>query len=187
MTPILVTSNIHKAREFRAIFRSEGMELEFERMRTIEIQSDSLVEIAVFSSLQAYTILGRPLFVEDAGLFIENLDGFPGPYSSYVYKTIGVDGVVRLLEGRDRRATFVSVISYYDGSRGPRIFKGSVRGFIATAPRGRGGFGFDPIFIPEGFDQTFAEMGLKRKIGVSHRARSARSLIRWLRDKVNRS
>ncbi len=177
----LVTSNIHKAMEFRAIFKAEGMALKYERMGTLEIQSDNLEEIAVFSSLQAYTILRKPVFVEDAGLFVEGLGGFPGPYSSYVYRTIGVEGLLRLVEGRDRRAVFISVISYFDGSGEPHIFRGSVKGSIAKAPGGRGGFGFDPIFIPEGYDETFSEMGLRRKIEISHRSRAAYGLIRWLK------
>ncbi|MEM3031765.1 MAG: RdgB/HAM1 family non-canonical purine NTP pyrophosphatase [Nitrososphaerota archaeon] len=180
MKVVLATSNLHKAREFMAIFKSERMAIGFEKVATLELQSDSLEEIAVFSSIQAYTQLRRPLFVEDAGLFINSLGGFPGPYSSYVYRTIGVEGVVKLV-GHDRKATFVSVIAYYDGKSQPRIFRGSVKGQIAEVPRGRSGFGFDPIFIPAGYDTTFAELGLRRKMTVSHRSRSALRLIRWLR------
>ncbi|GBC70000.1 Non-canonical purine NTP pyrophosphatase [archaeon HR01] len=180
MTPILATSNIHKAREFKKIFRDAGIALKHVSLKTIEIQSERLEDIAVFSSLQAFEAVGRPVFVEDAGLFIESLDGFPGPYSSYVYRTIGLEGVLRLV-GDDREARFVSVISYYDGRTSPHIFRGEVHGRIAERPRGRYGFGFDPIFIPEGSDKTFAEMSRGIKTGKSHRGLAARRFIAWLR------
>jgi XTP/dITP diphosphohydrolase len=88
--------------------------------------------------------------VEDAGLFIDALSGFPGPYAAYAYKTIHNSGIVKLLEGvEDRKATFRSVISYYDGNtQAPVSFIGESRGEITTVERraqGKGGFGFDPI------------------------------------------
>jgi XTP/dITP diphosphohydrolase len=180
LTLILATSNIHKAREFKAVFKDAGIDLKHVSIQTLEIQSERLEDIAVVSSLQAFHFLSRPVFVEDAGLFIDSLGGFPGPYSSYVYRTVGLDGVLKLVRS-DRRARFVSVISYYDGRTSPHIFRGEVRGRIAEMPRGRGGFGFDPIFIPEGSSNTFAEMSLGLKTEKSHRGLAARRFIGWLR------
>ncbi len=182
MKTVLVSSNPGKAREFQQLFQQHGLELEVEPLRTVEIQADSLEEIAVFSCLQAYNILKKPVIVEDAGLFVEALNGFPGPYSAYVYRTIGVDGLLRLIAGRPRDARFESVIAFYGPQHGMRIFRGECRGRIADEPRGSSGFGFDPIFIPEGRDETFAEMGSSEKNVVSHRGRAVSKLIAWLQE-----
>ncbi len=181
-TIILATSNKGKAEEFRLMFEKAGIELQVENIKTVEIQSDNLEDIAVNSCVHAYSIVRKPTFVEDAGLFIDALKGFPGPYSSYVYKTIGVEGVLKLVKGRDRGAMFMSVIAFYYPDVGVRVFKGFCKGTLANEPRGTSGFGFDPIFIPEGDDRTFAEMQQHEKNKLSHRGESARKLIEWIKQ-----
>ncbi|MCS7136819.1 MAG: non-canonical purine NTP pyrophosphatase, partial [Candidatus Caldarchaeum sp.] len=150
-----VTSNKHKAEEVAELFRMHGVALNLHFSKTIEIQSENLAEIALFSAIQAFNQLGGPVFVEDAGLFVEELNGFPGPYSSYVYKTLGLEKFLKLI-GEDRRAVFRSVICVYGFEDGPRFFVGSVKGRIAWEPRGRHGFGYDPVFIPDGSTKTLA-------------------------------
>jgi len=180
-TLTLVTSNRAKAEEFRAIFRQHGFKLRVEYGKTIEVQSDDLAEIAYLSCLQAFAKIGRPLFVEDAGLFIDALGGFPGPYSAYVYNTVGTGRITKLLGDGERRAHFKSVISYYHPHHGAKIFTGVCSGMIAAEPKGQGGFGFDPIFIPDGKNKTFAEMRSEEKNSISHRSISSRALLSWLR------
>jgi XTP/dITP diphosphohydrolase len=177
---VFVTSNRHKAEEVLPIFNSYSIPVDVVYAKTLEIQSESLDEIAVFSAVQAYQFVKKPVFVEDAGLFITGLKGFPGPYSSYVYTTLGLEGVLRLVEGTDRAAVFLSNICYFDPATGPRLFKGVCKGRIAPQPRGSGGFGFDPIFIPEKDTRTFAEMSLEEKNRLSHRGSAVRRLCRWL-------
>jgi XTP/dITP diphosphohydrolase len=177
---VFVTSNRHKAEEVLPIFNSYSIPVDVVYAKTLEIQSESLDEIAVFSAVQAYQFVKKPVFVEDAGLFITGLKGFPGPYSSYVYTTLGLEGVLRLVEGTDRAAVFLSNICYYDPATGPRLFKGVCKGRIAPQPRGSSGFGFDPIFIPEKDTKTFAEMSLAEKNRLSHRGSAVRRLVRWL-------
>lgn len=177
----LVTTNKGKIEEFQQIFNQYNLKYRVEFLKTKEIQSMDLREIAKESVLHAYHILREPVVVEDAGLFINSLNGFPGPYSSYVYKTIGVDGVLKLMNGiQDRSAFFQSVIAFYSPYTGVRLFSGDVRGRISYEPRGIGGFGFDPIFIPdEGDGRTFAEMGVDEKNKISHRGKSSRKFIEW--------
>ncbi|RLF29293.1 MAG: non-canonical purine NTP pyrophosphatase, RdgB/HAM1 family [Thermoplasmata archaeon] len=171
------TSNHGKFREATELLARYGIELEMEPVKGIEIQSGDLERIAVVSALTSGA--REPFFVEDAGLFIDHLGGFPGPYSSYALSTIGCEGILRLMEGvTDRRARFVSVVVLVDG--GIRVFRGVAEGRIATEMRGEGGFGFDPIFIPEGVDRTFAEMGVGEKNEFSHRARALREMARHL-------
>ena len=176
----IATENVHKVAEINGVLSECGYRVEPISVPKIEVQSHSLERIALVAVSTAYSIYGKPVIVEDAGLFVEALKGFPGPYSSYVFKTIGVKGVLRLLEGLpNRRAYFSSVIALAY-RRGVVLFSGRVDGYIALEPRGSGGFGFDPIFVPEGSTKTFAEMSLEEKNRFSHRARAARKLCEWL-------
>lgn len=179
---LFATSNRHKLAELDAVLRGCGYRAEAAAAPKMELQADSLEEIAVAAAAAAYAATGRPVAVEDAGLFVDALNGFPGPYTSYVYKTLGVPGLLRLLEGvANRAAEFRSVIAYA-GPWGVKVFAGRVRGRIAKEPRGTGGFGYDPVFIPEGEARTFAEMTLEEKNRYSHRAAAARELCRWLQE-----
>ena len=109
------TGNVNKFNEARSILGSYGVAVGMLKLKGDEIQSDSLQEIAEKSVLNAYRKSGLPIFVEDAGLFIDSLSGFPGPYAAYVYKTIHNSGILKLMEDvKDRSATFRSVISYCD-------------------------------------------------------------------------
>ena len=180
---LFATGNEGKLRELRAVLEPCGYRVDAAPVAKLEVQADDIARVAVVAASTAYTILGEPVAVEDAGLFIDALGGFPGPYSSYVYKTIGVEGILKLMEGvQDRRARFRAVIAYA-GPWGVEVFEGVVEGRIAEEPRGSGGFGFDPVFIPEGSERTFAEMSVEEKSMVSHRARAARRLCEWLRER----
>jgi len=180
---VVVTSNPGKAREFENIFSEYKLSFRIEPIKTPEIQAMDLRIIAEESAIYAYDILREPVLVEDAGLFINALNGFPGPFSSYAYKTIGVKGMLKLMENvEDRRARFLSVIAFYTPMiGGVKIFTGEVEGYIAMEPRGSGGFGFDPIFIPaEGDGRTFAEQSIEEKNKLSHRARAAKKFAEWI-------
>ena len=145
-----------------------------------EIQSSRLEEIALHA-LRRIDFHDAPFFVEDAGLFVEALNGFPGPYSSYVYKTIGCEGILKLLEGLDnRKAYFLSVVALKAPGLGDVVFNGKVNGIIASEMRGEKGFGFDPIFIPDGCEKTFAEMSIEEKSRYSHRGKALRKMGEWI-------
>ncbi|NAZ11371.1 MAG: XTP/dITP diphosphatase [Desulfurococcales archaeon] len=176
------TSNKNKFNEASRILEKYGYELVLFSFEKRELQSTDLGEIALQSALIAYTYVNAPVVVEDSGLFIKALNGFPGPFSSYVYKTIGVRGVLKLMEGvTDRSAYFEAAVAIVMPPF-ERVFKGSVYGRIADSPRGTGGFGFDPIFIPENEDRTFAEMSVEEKNRYSHRARAFEKLGIWLKS-----
>ena len=120
------------------------------------------------------------MLVEDSGLFIEALGGFPGVYSAYVLRTLGPSRLLRLLGVRERRAHFVTVFGYAPSRGRVQLFRGEVHGRLADRPRGRHGFGFDPIFVPDGLDRTFAEMELAEKDRRSHRGRALEALAALL-------
>ncbi len=179
----LVSRNEGKIREFRELGVRECVDVVPVSVDKVEIQSDDLTQIALYSAAQASLHLRNELFfVEDAGLYIKPLKGFPGPFSSYVYRTIGVSGVLKLLSGfSERSAYFESVIVLHQPTQGFRVFRGFVTGTISLEARGSGGFGFDPIFIPEGHEKTFAEMDLETKNSLSHRGKAFRAMVDWLR------
>jgi len=177
------TNNFHKFNEARRVSAEYKIAVGMLRVKALEIQSDSLSEIAQASAIDAFGRCHLPVIVEDAGLFVNALKGFPGPYAAYVYKTVGNAGLLKLMENvADRRAAFKSSIVYYDGRGAPVCFEGEAAGKITSEERmgnGKSGFGFDPIFQPNGSAKTFAEMAIEEKNGFSHRASAVRKFAEW--------
>ena len=172
-----VTTNAEKAAEAEAhLAPAEVVQVDYDYD---EVQSDSLEEIATRGAREAYEALEGtdPVVVDDTGFFIHDLDGFPGPYASYVDDTLGIQRVWELAADlSDKSASFRCAIGYADQD-GTRVFEGRVDGRL-VAPRGEGGFGYDPIFEYDG--QTFAELSTAAKNEVSHRANALSKLAEWL-------
>jgi XTP/dITP diphosphohydrolase len=175
------TGNINKFNEARPVLAEYSIALALLRVKIHEIQDDNLEKIAKASAIEAVELCGLPVIVEDAGLFIEALDGFPGPYSSYVYRTIGTQGLIKLLGNTDKRdAYFQSVIAFCDLKKSLKFFHGRVKGKISLEERGTLGFGFDPIFEPNGYSpKTFSEIPTKEKNKCSHRAMAFQAFAKW--------
>ncbi len=171
-----VTGNEGKQREVSAMLPCEVVQHD---VGYPEIQADTLQEVARFGLDWLRPRIDGPFMLEDAGLFIDGLDGFPGVYSSYVYKTIGIHGILQLLENAGgRKAVFRSVIGVYDGEQ--HFFTGECHGSIAREVWGEHGFGYDPIFVPEGSEMTFAEMQPTEKNRYSHRGSAVEKLSAYL-------
>jgi XTP/dITP diphosphohydrolase len=178
------TGNVHKFDEARNLLAKLGISVSMLKVKGSELQSESLVEIAQASAREAFNRCRLPVIVEDAGLFIEALNGFPGPYAAYVHKTIGNKGVLELLGGVvARKAVFRSAIAYCDSdTEAPVVFEGEAQGEITVNERrgsDKSGFGFDPIFRPSGNMKTFAQMTLEEKNGFSHRANAFSKFAEW--------
>ena len=176
-----VTSNIHKFNEAREVLSEYELATAMLKIRAVEIQDDSLENIAKASATEAVKYCSLPIIVEDAGLFIEALNGFPGPYSSYVYRSIGTKGILKLMENVEKReAHFQSVVAFGSPEESPRCFHGKVKGKISLQELGTSGFGYDPIFEPsKGDGRTFAEMTTAQKNEYSHRAEALRKFAEW--------
>lgn len=178
------TSNVNKFNEARMVFAGYKIAVGMLRVKTLEVQSETLEEIAKTSAIEAFRHCHLPVIVEDAGLFIDALNGFPGPYAAYAYKTIGNSGLLKLMENiENRKARFQSAIAYCSSElKSPIHFGGEVLGEITKKER-RGndesGFGFDPIFKPTNSAKTFAEMLIAEKNKHSHRAKALRSFAEW--------
>lgn len=205
-----VTTNPGKVNEAREYLDESVEQLDFDYP---ERQAADLATVAAHGARDAYRHAGNPVIVDDSGLTIDALDGFPGPYSSYVEDTLGIERVWDLTKREDdRSAAFRGVIAYCDGEpfeatpepvdtdrRGQdlsatvraeattdeqvedgsipvKLFEGVVPGTV-VAPRGTGGFGFDPIFEYDG--TTFAEMDIEEKNAISHRGRALAKFADW--------
>lgn len=168
------SSNNHKYQEAKIILDSFGIKLGFFKCNLEEIQSDSLKSIASHKAKHAFSKCKKPVIIEDAGMFIDSLNGFPGPYSSYVFKTIGNKGILDIINDR-RKAKFVSVIAYCD-KKILEFFDGKVDGIISKSQKGKG-WGYDPIFIPKYAEKTFAELTDKNKL--SHRYKALKKFSNW--------
>ena len=147
-----------------------------------EIQADSLEEVANYGIDLLKNRINEDFILEDAGLFIESLEGFPGVYSKYVFYTIGCNGILKLLKNiKNRKAVFRSVYGYYNKEKKIKFFIGECKGRISEKIIGNKGFGYDPIFIPKDQNKTFAEMNIDEKNNYSHRGKSLVKMINYLR------
>lgn len=183
MLVYVVTGNKAKFLEIAAVLARSGIKAAQLNLRKLEVQSKSIEEIARVAA-EHLPPLDAPAIVEDAGLFVKSLNGFPGPFSHYVYETIGCKGLLRLMQGvENRSASFKSAIALRLTTGEIRVFTGEVEGIITHEERGAGGFGFDPIFQPQGHVKTFAEMSLEEKNLYSHRGAATRKLSAWLIEK----
>ena len=175
------SSNENKFQEAERILSNSGVQINFYKTILEEIQSNDLNDIAEKKAINAYDLIQKPVIIEDDGLFINSLNGFPGPYSSYVYDTIGNKGIIRLLENIEfRDAKFVAIIAYWNGIDDVQIFESSIPGKISSFIE-KGGWGYDPIFIPDGELKTYANVSDKDKF--SHRAAALTKFSNWFLDK----
>jgi len=173
-TLTIVTSNDGKYKEYKEKLGDHYSEVEMADLGYPEIQADELKDVVEF----AMEVLSErsPLIIDDSGLFIDTLNGFPGVYSSYVMRTIGCGGILSLMENREnRKSRFECVIGYLGEEK--KIFKGTSKGIITQEKRGTSGFGYDPIFQPEESEKTYAEMSSQEKNKISHRGRSMEKLL----------
>lgn len=192
MKLLFVTHNQHKAQEISDIFKSSGLPLEINTLmdlgdyEPIEENGDTLLENALAKAREGHRRHQTNCFADDTGLEVEALDGRPGVYSA---RYAGMDcspqnNMDKLLnelqDKTNRKARFRTVIALIlDGEE--FIFEGEVSGQIVESRRGTDGFGYDPIFLPNGYTQTFAEMSEAEKNRISHRGLAIESLITFLK------
>jgi XTP/dITP diphosphohydrolase len=178
-----ITGNKGKFKEAEDKLKHLDIKLIQLKLEYPEIQSSDLREIALYGLNFCSERFKSPFFLEDSGLFISELNSFPGPYSRYVRDTIGNDGILKLLLGvTNRNAYFKSVVALY--KNGPHIFEGVSMGKISNEIRGQGGFGYDPIFIPNGSSKTFGEASTQEKNMCSHRGKALDAMVRHLENGV---
>jgi len=185
LTIVLATQNQHKIDEIRTIL---GDDINYQTIREyfdLKLQETgrSLRENSFTKAAFSYKVSGKASLADDSGLFVEELGGEPGVYSS----RYGVDDKERiskllanLKNKKNRKAKFKAIFVYYYAPGSFEVFEGECIGRIAMEPRGTGGFGYDPIFIPRGYNRTFAELGQTVKNRISHRAQALAKLKKYL-------
>ncbi|MFX1448996.1 MAG: XTP/dITP diphosphatase [Promethearchaeota archaeon] len=187
-TIYFITGNKNKFNEIQNLFLKEDLSYKLKQstIKTIEIQASSLKEVALFKLNSIRGKIADSYFIEDAGFFVETpLNGFPGVYSKYVLNTIGNKGILDLIrDNSETKAHFKAIIAlYFQPLNDNFIFEGVVEGKVAKNIRGKGGFGFDPIFVPKDFpNRTFAELTIEEKNKVSHRGKAWRKLVGFLKE-----
>lgn len=203
MKIVFATNNQHKLQEIRDIL---GSEFEIVSLKDIGCDVDipetgnTLEENAMQKAQYVYDHYNLSCFADDTGLEVEALNGEPGVHSARYAEGTDHDSeanmakLLRNLEGKDnRKARFRTVIALIQKQdvcpcgctsiKKVNRFEGIVDGSIATEKHGTAGFGYDPIFIPEGYDKSFAELGESIKNGISHRARAVAKLAEYLKQK----
>lgn len=201
MQILLATTNEGKVRELKKLL--EGLDIEILSLkdmdRKIDIQEDrhTFLENALKKAKEYSIFYNLPTIADDSGLVIDALDGLPGVYSARFYdidfggkisdssKTSdqkNIEKVLRLMEGqKNRKAKFVSSVVFYSPEGWGLFAEGECRGEINTIPVGDKGFGYDPIFIPEGYSITMAQLDLDEKNKISHRGKAFSKLIEKLK------
>jgi XTP/dITP diphosphohydrolase len=176
---LFASSNDKKYREVKSLLSHFDIDVQFFKKSLTEIQADSLEIIALNKSHSAFLDMSTPVIVEDDGLFIEELNGFPGQYSSFVFDTIGNWGIIKLLQkATSRHALFKSVFAFNNG-RNSLTFGGETKGTIARKMT-KGGWGYDPIFIPHNSDLTLGILETQgAKEFFSHRAKALKKFGDW--------
>lgn len=177
-----ITGNKGKYSEAKEKLQKIGFDVIQKNLGYPEIQADELEHVAKYGIKHIISNgFDETFFLEDAGLFVDSLNGFPGVYSAYVYHTVGCEGILKLMKNMDdRKAVFRSVIAFKQKNMGPVFFIGETKGYISDNQKGENGFGYDPIFIPKNFNNTFAEMKTDEKNRVSHRGKSIQKLMDYL-------
>lgn len=188
---VFATNNAHKLEEIRAIL---GDQVEILSLKDINCHvdipetADTLEGNAWLKAAYIYENYGLDCFADDTGLEVEVLNGAPGIYSARYAGGEGHDSEANMkkllaeMEGKsNRKAQFRTAICLIEKGE-KQLFEGIVKGQIIENRRGDSGFGYDPVFVPEGYTETFAEMGSEEKNKISHRARAVSLLCQYLKE-----
>lgn len=197
-TYVLATKNPHKLDEMKSILADAAVDLrsafEFADLEDVDEDADTLQGNALKKARYTFSMTGLPSIADDTGLEVDALGGRPGLYSARYAgeKATYEENVSKLLDqlhqleskiaNSDRKARFRTVIALVDGEK-EYLFDGICEGVITPERRGLKGFGYDPVFLPDGYDETFAEMSPEIKNRISHRGRALEELKRFVQRK----
>lgn len=188
---VIATSNAHKVEEYKALMGDDSIELQslldYPGFPEVEENGATFTENASIKAVAASKYCDAPAFADDSGLEVFALNGEPGIYSAR-YAPTDKERIAKLLknlEGKeDRSARFVCVIAIAFNGEVIETFEGEIRGTIGFEPKGDNGFGYDPVFIPEGETRTFAELSSAEKNSISHRANAFRKAAEFVEEQI---
>ncbi|MCP3967125.1 MAG: RdgB/HAM1 family non-canonical purine NTP pyrophosphatase [Lentisphaerae bacterium] len=188
---VAATYNMHKLEEYKELLADQNIEIvslnDYSGYEEPEENGKNFAENASIKALEAANYCDTPSFADDSGLEVEALDNAPGIYSAR-YAENDEARIARILkelgDNPNRRARFVCVIAIAANGEVIETFRGEVNGVIIDAPRGDNGFGYDPIFLPDGYDKTFAELSAEEKNKISHRAKAVAKAIGFVEEEM---
>lgn len=181
MTIYFATSNPGKVQDAQNILETDIEQLDIDVVEPCIKDLEKIAAAKTERAVQNSQLLGCTVFADDSGLFIEQLDGFPGQHTAFFDRTVGKEQLLNLVEP-GAHAEFRAAIGVYDPETGDiTTFTGSCEGTIVE-PRGDGGFGYDPMFLPADHEKTFAE-DTEYKHQVSHRKEALKQLKAWLEER----
>ena len=163
---LFITGNKKKVEEVRAI---TGLNVIAKNLDILEIQSLDVEEVAKAKALSAFQAVGQPVIVDDTGMSIDALGGLPGALVAWFLDSLQPAGILRLMVNEKNRKASVSTCIAYADETGVFAFTGTIYGTVTDYLKGENGFGYDPIFIPDGHDKTYAEMTADEKNEISMR------------------
>ena len=179
---VFVTTNPHKVAEVRGLLKGYTLtNIDLHLPELQGVQEDIVSAKASAACLE----LKKPVVVDDTGLYITALDGMPGPYGAHFIKAMGVEKIGKIMSlFQDKTAVFKTCVGYAEPGTKPQVFVGEIAGTMLEKPRGANhGFGYDPLFVPDGHTRTFAEMTVEEKNRVSHRRKAFLKLVAYLEEK----
>lgn len=174
-----ITGNIGKVEE---VSRYLGMNLEHQKIDLDEIQSLDLEEIVKDKAKRAFEKLKSPVLVEDVSFVFHSLGKLPGPFIKWFEKELDNEGLCRIVDGKDRSCTATVCYGFCDGVD-VKIFSGSMKGVVANNPRGDRSFGWAPIFVPEGYDKSYAELTNEEQSEIAMRNKALKKFREFLSAK----
>ena len=185
---VIATNNKHKVEEIRSLVGDRIKIISLSELgckEDIPETGETLEENARQKARYIWEKYGKDCFADDTGLMVDALDGKPGVYSArFAGEKCSFDDNINLMlemmEGKTNRKAYFSTVICLIEQGEEKIFEGSCPGSILTERYGRGGFGYDPIFIPDGYGESFAEMSLEDKNKISHRGKATDKLIKYL-------
>ncbi len=175
----VVTGNKDKYNEIKKILESYGIKSEQVPLSFPETK-ENVEEISIEKAKNAFSVLKRPLIVDDTGVFFDAYENFPGHLAKRIYHSLGFKGLLKLVEGEERGASFKTVVCYID-EKTIKTFVGELRGAITTKvyPTSRVDLPYERIFIPEGFDRPMCMLDIEEKNKISHRSKAVRKFAEW--------
>lgn len=180
---VFITGNQNKA---DYVARYLGHPIKHEKVDLDELQSLDLHEIVRHKVRQAYRIVKKPVMVEDAALEFKALGGLPGPFIKFFLDSMSLKDIAGLVDGKDRSAITRCVVGYYDGTD-EKYFEGFATGTVPEHPKEAGGYGFDPLFMHDGYDVSRSEMKQEDHDRTYFEIKPFGKLKEYLEQKQNRA
>jgi XTP/dITP diphosphohydrolase len=176
------SSNTEKISEVKKLLGEMGIEVWPIETELFELRSEDQDKVAVGKAKTAYSIIKKSVIAEDTGVYFEAYTNFPGTFPSYMFKALGYGGLLKLLEGKNRKAHFKTIVAFYDGDE-LKTFVGICKGKIAEKPDSlqflNPKLPYEAIFIPDGSDKLLSRYSKEEKNLISHRGKAIRAFGRW--------